>query len=249
MGADLIVENLHVSVDNKEILKGVDLQVSRGEIVAIMGPNGSGKSTLSNALMGHPRYEITEGRILHKGEDITNLKPHHRALRGMFLAFQYPRELSGVTIANFLRTALNARLPDGEKLDVPSFYEILREKMELLEMDPAFADRYLNEGFSGGEKKRTEMLQMAVLQPEIAILDETDSGLDVDALKIVANGINTLAGPNIGYVIITHYQRILDYVVPDTVHVLKAGRIVKTGGAELAKEVEARGYDWVDEAA
>jgi Fe-S cluster assembly ATP-binding protein len=255
MSAELEIKDLHVSIGDQEILKGVSLTVNKGEIHALMGPNGSGKSTLAYALMGHPQYEVTAGEVLFKGQSVLEMEPDERSRAGMFLAFQYPVAIPGVSVANFLRMALNARLPDDENVNgaskkgmsIPQFRRILKEKMALLEMDPSFAGRYLNEGFSGGEKKRAEILQMAVLEPEIAILDETDSGLDIDALRVVANGVNTLAGPDMGVLVITHYQRLLNYIKPDTVHVMLAGRIVESGGADLALELEERGYEWVRE--
>lgn len=239
--AFLDVKDLHVKIEGKEILKGVSLAVDKGEVVAIMGPNGSGKSTLAYALMGHPRYEIAKGRILLNGEDATGMEADDRAKKGLFLSFQYPQEIAGVSVSNFLRTALNSKRDD--KISVPDFHKLLQEKMGLLKFDKSFALRYLNEGFSGGEKKKAEILQMAVLQPIIGILDETDSGLDVDSLKIVANGINRLKGPDMGILLITHYQRILNYIIPDKVHIVVDGKIVKSGGKELALEVEERGYE------
>ena len=241
----LQIENLHVAVEGKPILKGLTLAVNRGEIHAIMGPNGSGKSTLANALMGHPKYEVTEGRVLYKGEDIAEWSADERGRRGLFLAFQYPTAIPGVSVANFLRMSLQARRKEqGEEKPLPpkEFRALMKEKMALLKMDDAFAGRYINDGFSGGEKKRAEILQMAVLRPEIAVLDETDSGLDIDALRIVAEGVNALAGPELGVLLITHYQRILNYIKPQFVHVLVDGRIVRSGGAELAHELEAQGY-------
>jgi Fe-S cluster assembly ATP-binding protein len=240
-----VIEGLHVSVEGKEILKGVDLVINRGEVHALMGPNGSGKSTLANALMGHPRYAVTKGRVLFMGEELLGLKPDERARRGVFLAFQYPIGIPGVVMGNFLRTALKARR--GEDVPVREFRKLLDETMDLLKMDPTFARRYVNEGFSGGEKKRAEVLQLALLQPEMAILDETDSGLDIDALRIVAEGIDALRGPERALLLVTHYQRMLNYVKPDIVHVLYDGRIVKTGGPELALELEKQGYDWIIE--
>jgi Fe-S cluster assembly ATP-binding protein len=240
-----VIEGLHVSVEGKEILKGVDLIVNRGEVHALMGPNGSGKSTLANALMGHPRYQVTAGRVLFLGEELVGLTPDERARRGLFLAFQYPVGIPGVVMGNFLRTALKARR--GEDVPVREFRKLLDETMDMLKMDPAFARRYVNEGFSGGEKKRAEVLQLALLQPEMAVLDETDSGLDIDALRIVAEGIDALRGPERALLLVTHYQRMLNYVKPDIVHVLYDGRIVKTGGPELALELEKQGYDWIIE--
>ena len=243
MTDELEIKDLHVSIDGKEILKGITLTVRKGEIAALMGPNGSGKSTLAYALMGHPNYTINSGKIFFKGIDIVEMPPNERAKLGMFLSFQYPAEISGVTVSNFLRTALNEK--KGKPIPIPEFHKLLKEKMALLKVKDAFATRYLNEGFSGGEKKRAEILQMAVLQPELAILDETDSGLDIDALKAVSEGVNQLHGPGLGILIITHYQRILSYIKPDTVHVMIDGRIVKSGHGELAKELEAKGYDWI----
>jgi len=240
-----VIEDVHVSVEGKEIVKGLNLVIRKGEVHALMGPNGSGKSTLAHALMGHPRYEVTEGRAIFKGEDILGMTPDKRARRGLFLAFQYPAGIPGVVMGNFLRSALKARR--GEDVPVREFRKVLDETLDLLKMDPAFARRYVNEGFSGGEKKRAEVLQMAMLEPEMAILDETDSGLDIDALKTVAEGINALRGPKRAMLLITHYQRILDYVRPDIVHVLYDGRIVKTGGPELAHELEKQGYEWIIE--
>jgi Fe-S cluster assembly ATP-binding protein len=240
-----VIEDLRVSIADKEILKGVNLTVNKGEVHALMGPNGSGKSTLANALMGHPRYLVTGGRILYKGEDISGLTTDERAKRGMFLAFQYPLEIPGVKVRQFLRMALKAGR--GTDVKVSEFRKLLAEKMRQLEVDPAFAERYLNEGFSGGEKKRNEVLQMAILQPELAIMDETDSGLDIDALKVVSQGINALRGPELGILLITHYQRMLNYVTPDFVHVLVGGRVVRSGGKELALELEERGYDQYQE--
>ena len=240
-----VIEDLHVNVEGKEILKGVDLTVNQGEVHALMGPNGSGKSTLANALMGDPRYKVTQGRILLNGEDMLPLPADQRARRGMFLAFQYPLEIPGVKVRHFLRMAVKAS--KGQELSVTEFRKQLFDKMAMLEMDRSFAERYLNEGFSGGEKKRNEILQMAMLEPTIAILDETDSGLDIDALRIVAGGINKLAGPDRGMLLITHYQRILSYVEPQFVHVLFDGRVVRSGGKELALELEAKGYDWIAE--
>jgi Fe-S cluster assembly ATP-binding protein len=243
-------------VEGKEILKGLDLEVRKGEIHALMGPNGSGKSTFANTLMGHPRYEVTSGDILFKGESILEMEPDERSVRGLFMAFQYPVAIPGVTVANFLRSALNARLAPAEgngavpkKKGIPpkEFRALLREKMSLLRMDEAFAGRYLNDGFSGGEKKRAEILQMAILKPEIAIMDETDSGLDIDALRVVSDGVNALSGPGLGVLVITHYQRILNYIKPHRVHVMLNGRIQLSGGPELAHELENRGYDWVKE--
>ena len=235
------VEDLHVSVEGKEIVKGLTLAVGRGEVHAVMGPNASGKSTLANAIMGHPRYQVTKGRVLFKGEDVTALTPDERARRGLFLAFQYPRAIPGVTMVNFLRSALRA--VRGSDMPVREFRTMLRETMTMLKIDEDFARRYINDGFSGGEMKRAEVLQMGILQPEMAILDETDSGLDIDALRIVSEGINALADDRRGFLIITHYQRILNYVRPHHIHVLFDGRIIKSGGPELALELEAEGYE------
>ncbi|MBI4170958.1 MAG: Fe-S cluster assembly ATPase SufC [Candidatus Aenigmarchaeota archaeon] len=243
----LEIKDLHVSVDGKEILKGIDLIVREGEIHALMGPNGSGKSTLSYAVMGHPRYKIDSGQILFDGKDVTTLKPNERAKLGLFLSFQYPSEIEGVSVANFLRTSLNT-LNNGNKLTLQEFRQLLIEKMALLNMDKSFSSRYLNAGFSGGEKKKGEILQLAVLQPRIAILDETDSGLDIDALKTVAEGINTISRQTaMGVLLITHYQRLLNYVKPDYVHILIDGRIVKSGNYELAEHLEEKGYGWTQE--
>jgi Fe-S cluster assembly ATP-binding protein len=247
----LQIRNLHVSIEGKEILKGVNLEIAQGEVHAIMGPNGTGKSTLAYTLMGHPAYTVTEGEVLFKGRSILGMEADERSREGLFLAFQYPVAIPGVTLANFLRTALNARRKAGNPQDkgvpVPEFRKMLKQKMDLLKMEQSFAGRYLNDGFSGGEKKRAEILQMATLQPEIAILDETDSGLDIDALRIVSEGVNALKGPAMGVLVITHYQRILNYIKPDVVHVMLGGRIVESGGAELALHLEENGYDWVRE--
>ncbi len=237
----LVIDDLHASVEDTAILKGVSLTVERGEIHALMGPNGSGKSTLANVLMGHPDYLITGGRILYLGEDITAWTPDQRGRAGMFLAFQYPEEIPGVSVVNFLRSALSNRT--GTDYTVLELRLTVMDTMKELGMDPSFADRYLNEGFSGGERKRNEILQMAVLQPELAIMDETDSGLDIDALRIVAEGVTRVASPERGFLIITHYQRMLDYITPDVVHVFMDGRIVETGDAGLAKRIEEDGYD------
>ena len=259
MSADLLIKSLHVSVEGQEFLKGLNLEMNKGEIHAIMGPNGSGKSTLANTLMGHPAYEVTHGEIWFNGENIVHLSPDERSRRGLFLAFQYPSAIPGVSVANFLRSALNARRTEsdapsngnGRQKGMPmrEFRNLLKEKMAALKMDPSFARRYLNDGFSGGEKKRMEILQMAMLRPEIAILDETDSGLDIDALRIVSEGVNELMSPDLGVLVITHYQRILDYIRPGRVHILVDGQIVMSGGPELALELEERGYDWVREGA
>ncbi len=245
MSSLIEVKNLFVEVEGKEILKGVDLTIEPGKIHALMGPNGSGKSTLSNALMGHPKYIVTKGSIIYKGEDITHLSADQRAKKGMFLAFQYPTAIPGVSVTNFLRTILKA--VRGTEIPVKEFRKELKETMELLEMRESFAGRYVNEGFSGGEKKRLEILQMALMKPQLALLDETDSGLDIDALKIVSEGINRLRGPQIGMLVITHYQRLLNYVQPDMVHVLVQGRIVESGGKELALELEAKGYERIEQ--
>jgi len=248
---DFEVRNLHVNVNGKEILKGVNLIIQRGEVHALMGPNGTGKSTLAYSLMGHPNYEITEGEVWFKGQNIVDMAPDERSRMGMFLAFQYPVAIPGVSVANFLRSAINARRKSVNSSDkgvsVPEFRKVLKERMDLLKMDYAFAGRYLNDGFSGGEKKRAEILQMAVLRPEIAILDETDSGLDIDALRIVSEGVNALRGPELGVLVITHYQRILNYIKPDRVHIMLGGRIVESGGSDLALHLEEHGYDWVRE--
>jgi len=239
----LKVDNLHVEIEGGEILKGLGLEVGKGEIHAIMGPNGSGKSTFSNVLMGHPRYDVTDGTIEFMGEDVMELEADERARLGMFLAFQYPSEVPGVSVANFLRTAVNS-VRENE-LSVMEMYRLIQEKMKIMQMDPKFAERYLNEGFSGGEKKRNEILQMLMLEPKLAIMDETDSGLDIDALQVVSKGVNELRGPEFSAVIITHYQRILRYIEPDHVHVMLDGRIVTSGGKELALALEDKGYDWV----
>ena len=239
----LKIEDLHVEIDGQEIVKGLDLEVGKGEIHAIMGPNGSGKSTFANVLMGHPRYEVTGGSITFQDEDVFELEPDERAKLGMFLAFQYPSEVPGVSVANFLRTAVNS--VREEELSPMEMYRLLQEKMGIMQMDPKFAERYLNEGFSGGEKKRNEILQMLMLDPKLAIMDETDSGLDIDALQVVAKGVNELRGPGFSAVIITHYQRILRYIEPDHVHVMLDGRLVTSGGKELAEGLEEKGYDWV----
>jgi Fe-S cluster assembly ATP-binding protein len=243
----LTINDLHVSIGDKEILRGLTLEIPSGEVHAIMGPNGSGKSTLSKAIGGHPDYTVTSGEILLDGENILGMGPDERARKGVFLAFQYPMEIPGVSNANFLRAALNARLPEGEEIEATDFYAKLYEEMDKLEMARTFTSRSVNEGFSGGEKKRNEILQMAMLAPKFAILDETDSGLDIDALKIVSAGVNAQRGPNLGILLITHYQRLLDYIVPDAVHVMASGRIVRSGGKELALELEAKGYDWLKE--
>jgi len=237
----LVIDELHASVEDTAILKGVSLTVQRGEIHALMGPNGSGKSTLANVLMGHPAYRVTDGRILYLGEDITEWTPDKRGRAGMFLAFQYPEEIPGVSVVNFLRSALSNRT--GTDYTVLELRLTVMDTMKELGMDSSFADRYLNEGFSGGERKRNEVLQMAVLQPELAIMDETDSGLDIDALRIVAEGVTRVASPERGFLIITHYQRMLDYITPDVVHVFMDGRVVESGDADLAKRIEEDGYD------
>jgi len=249
--SELSIRDLHVSIAGKEILKGVDLTIRQGEVHALMGPNGTGKSTLAYALMGHPSYEVTGGEALFKGVNILELKPDQRSHLGIFLAFQYPVAIPGVSMANFLRTALNSQRkvkdPEDKGIPIPEFRKLMRERMDLLKMDQNFAGRYLNDGFSGGEKKRAEILQLATLRPEIAILDETDSGLDIDALRIVSEGVNALRGPDLGVLVITHYQRILNYIKPDVVHIMMGGRVVESGGAELALHLEEHGYDWLRE--
>lgn len=243
----LVIRNLSAGVAGQEILRGLDLEVECGKVHAIMGPNGSGKSTLAKVLGGHPDYAVASGEVLMGGENILDLEPDERARKGLFVAFQYPMEIPGVSNANFIRAALQARLGEGEELEATEFYARLYEKMDLLEMDRKFTARSVNEAFSGGEKKRNEILQMAMLEPTYAVLDETDSGLDIDALKIVANGVNSMRGPDRGFLLITHYQRLLNYIVPDVVHVMVRGRIVRTGGKDLALELEQKGYDWVRE--
>jgi Fe-S cluster assembly ATP-binding protein len=264
----LIIRDLHAAIEGKEILRGVDLTVTQGETHALMGPNGSGKSTLANVIMGHPKYVVTQGEVLFKGLNLLELSADKRARLGLFLAFQYPSSVPGVSVGNFLRRAMEAKRegfnPNGpaEQTGTPpkrkglapaEFRKLLNEKMELLKVDSSFVGRYLNEGFSGGEKKRAEILQMAMLEPSMAILDETDSGLDIDALRIVSEGVNALRGPRMGVLIITHYQRILNYITPDVVHVMYQGRIIKSGGSEFALELEQKGYEWLtgeeDEAA
>jgi Fe-S cluster assembly ATP-binding protein len=244
----LSINNLQVKAEGKDILKGLSLNVNAGEVHAIMGPNGSGKSTLARALSGHPAYEVTGGEITYDGKDLLAMAPEDRAREGVFMAFQYPVEIAGINNAYFLKAALNAvRKHRGEQeLDAVEFMQLIREKAKLLEMNQEMLHRSVNEGFSGGEKKRNEIFQMAVLEPRLAILDETDSGLDIDALRIVSNGVNALRNPNRAIVVVTHYQRLLEYIVPDYVHVLSAGRIVRSGGKELALELEAKGYGWID---
>lgn len=245
----LEIKNLHASIDETEILRGLNLSIPKGEVHAIMGPNGSGKSTLAKVMAGHEDYEVTEGEVLMDGENLLDLEIDERSRAGLFLAFQYPMEIPGVSNANFLRAALQARLPEGEEIDAVAFYKDLRAKMASIGMDEKFTGRSVNEGFSGGEKKRNEILQMMMLEPKYAVLDETDSGLDIDALKIVAEGVNAMRSPERGFLLITHYQRLLDYIVPDQVHVLSDGQIVRSGGKELALELEEKGYDWLKEAA
>ena len=249
--SQLEIKNLHVSIEDKEILKGLSLTINQGEIHAIMGPNGTGKSTLAYTLMGHPNYTVTEGEIIFKGQNVLELEPDERSRAGIFLAFQYPVAIPGVTVANFLRTALNARRraanPEDKGMPILEFRKLLKENMDTLKMDHAFAGRYLNDGFSGGEKKRAEILQMATLKPEFAVLDETDSGLDIDALRIVSEGVNALSGPDLGVLVITHYQRLLNYIKPQFVHIMLDGRIVESGGPDLALHLEDQGYDWVRE--
>jgi Fe-S cluster assembly ATP-binding protein len=257
---DLVIRDLHASVEEKPILRGVNLEIRKGETHALMGPNGSGKSTLANVIMGHPSYKVTQGEIFFKGHNILALSADKRARMGLFLAFQYPSAVPGVTLSNFLRSAYVARkegydpdkpeeatgqAPKAKRLNPTEFRKLLQSKMEILKVDNTFLSRYLNEGFSGGEKKRAEILQMAILQPEIAVLDETDSGLDIDALRTVAEGVNALRGPNMGSLIITHYQRLLNYITPDIVHVMYKGQIIRTGGRELALELEEKGYVWL----
>jgi len=241
------ISGLKASVEGKEILKGVDLSIQGGEVHAVMGPNGTGKSTLASAIMGHPKYEVTEGSITLNGEDVLEMEVDERARAGLFLAMQYPSEIAGVTNADFLRSAINARRGEGNEISLIKFIRQMEAKMKELEIDPQFMHRYLNEGFSGGEKKRNEILQMMMLEPSIVILDEIDSGLDIDALKIVAAGVNSMRSEERGFLIITHYQRLLNYIKPDYVHVMMQGRIVKSGGPELAERLEAEGYDWVKE--
>ncbi len=247
--SSLQIQDLHVSIGDQEIVRGLSLTIEAGKVHAIMGPNGSGKSTLAKVLGGHPAYTVTSGEVLLDGESILEMAPDERSRAGLFLAFQYPMEIPGVSNANFLRAAVQARLGEGETLDATEYYARLYEKMDLLEMNRSFTSRAVNEGFSGGEKKRNEILQMAMLEPKFAVLDETDSGLDIDALKIVSNGVNALRGPERGILLITHYQRLLNYIVPDQVHVMMNGRIVREGGKELALELEERGYDWLNEEA
>ena len=249
--ARLQIQNLFVEVEGKEILKGFNLTMQQGEIHALMGPNGTGKSTLSYAIMGHPRYKVTRGDILLDGKSILGLSTDQRANLGLFLAFQYPVSISGVTLANFLRVAVNSKMkaadPDSKGISLVAFRKAMKAKMDFLGMDYSFAGRYLNEGFSGGEKKRAEILQLAMLEPKFAILDETDSGLDIDAVRIVSEGVNSLVGDNLGVLVITHYQRMLNFLKPDFVHIMYQGRIVETGQAELALKLEENGYDWIRE--
>jgi Fe-S cluster assembly ATP-binding protein len=241
----LEINDLHVAIGEKPIVRGVTLAIRSGEVHAVMGPNGAGKSTLAKAVAGHPDYAITGGDVLLDGRSILDMEPDERARAGLFLAFQYPSEIPGVSIANFLRAALQARLGDGEELDASAYYRRLYEKMDMLKIDRKFTSRSVNDGFSGGEKKRCEILQMAMIEPKFALMDETDSGLDIDALKIVAEGAERLRGPGLGMLLITHYQRLLNYIVPDFVHVMHEGRIVKSGDKSLALELDAKGYDWV----
>ncbi|EDN9404550.1 Fe-S cluster assembly ATPase SufC [Listeria monocytogenes] len=243
--ATLKIQGLHVEIEGKEILKGVNLEISTGEIHAIMGPNGTGKSTLSSAIMGHPKYEVTQGTITLDGEDVLEMEVDERARAGLFLAMQYPSEISGVTNAEFIRAAINSRREEGDEIPVMQFIRKLDAKMDILDMDEEMAERYLNEGFSGGEKKRNEILQLLMIEPKLAILDEIDSGLDIDALKVVSKGVNEMRGEGFGCLIITHYQRLLNYITPDFVHVMMQGKVVKEGGPELAKRLEAEGYDWI----
>jgi Fe-S cluster assembly ATP-binding protein len=243
--SQLEIKDLHISIGDKPIVKGLTLTIKQGEVHAVMGPNGTGKSTLAKAIAGHPDYTITGGDVLLGGQSVLAMQPDERARSGLFLAFQYPSEIPGVSIANFLRAAVQARMAEGEELDASGYYKKLYSKMDLLKIDRKFTARSVNEGFSGGEKKRCEILQMAMLEPKVALMDETDSGLDIDALRIVADGVNTMRGPNLGVLLITHYQRLLDYIVPDFVHVMYDGRLVKSGDKSLALELEAKGYDWV----
>jgi Fe-S cluster assembly ATP-binding protein len=245
----LQIKNLQVTAEDKQILKGIDLQVKAGEVHAIMGPNGSGKSTLARALSGHPEYEVTGGEVLFEGKDLLEMDPDTRAREGVFMAFQYPVEIAGVNNAYFLKAAVNAKRKHlGQpELDAMEFMQLIQEKSKLLEINQSMLQRAVNEGFSGGEKKRNEIFQMALLEPKLCVLDETDSGLDIDALKIVSNGVNAMRGPDRAFVVVTHYQRLLDYIVPDYVHVLSGGRIVKSGGKELALELEQKGYGWIDQ--
>lgn len=242
----LSIQNLHAKIADREILRGLSLEIPKGEVHAIMGKNGSGKSTLAKVMAGHPTYEVTSGDVLLDGKSLLELEPDERSRAGLFLAFQYPMEVPGVTIANFLRAAVQARLPEGQELDAVEYYETLYSKMDALKIDRKFTARSVNDGFSGGEKKRCEILQMAMLEPSYAVLDETDSGLDIDALKIVSEGVNALRSPERGFLVITHYQRLLNYIVPDVVHVMVEGRIVLSGEKDLALKLEAEGYDWVE---
>ncbi|MBY6737179.1 Fe-S cluster assembly ATPase SufC [Staphylococcus aureus] len=247
MASTLEIKDLHVSIEDKEILKGVNLTINTDEIHAIMGPNGTGKSTLSSAIMGHPSYEVTKGEVLLDGVNILELEVDERAKAGLFLAMQYPSEITGVTNADFMRSAINAKREEGQEINLMQFIKKLDKNMDFLDIDKDMAQRYLNEGFSGGEKKRNEILQLMMLEPKFAILDEIDSGLDIDALKVVSKGINQMRGENLGALMITHYQRLLNYITPDKVHVMYAGKVVKSGGPELAKRLEEEGYEWVKE--
>ncbi|HCZ0502297.1 TPA: Fe-S cluster assembly ATPase SufC [Staphylococcus aureus] len=247
MASTLEIKDLHVSIEDKEILKGVNLTINTDEIHAIMGPNGTGKSTLSSAIMGHPSYEVTKGEVLLDGVNILELEVDERAKAGLFLAMQYPSEITGVTNADFMRSAINAKREEGQEINLMQFIKKLDKNMDFLDLDKDMAQRYLNEGFSGGEKKRNEILQLMMLEPKFAILDEIDSGLDIDALKVVSKGINQMRGENFGALMITHYQRLLNYITPDKVHVMYAGKVVKSGGPELAKRLEEEGYEWVKE--
>ncbi|HDB0048798.1 TPA: Fe-S cluster assembly ATPase SufC [Staphylococcus aureus] len=247
MASTLEIKDLHVSIEDKEILKGVNLTINTDEIHAIMGPNGTGKSTLSSAIMGHPSYEVTKGEVLLDGVNILELEVDERAKAGLFLAMQYPSEITGVTNADFMRSAINAKREEGQEINLMQFIKKLDKNMDFLDIDKDMAQRYLNEGFSGGEKKRNEILQLMMLEPKFAILDEIDSGLDIDALKVVSKGINQMRGENFGALMITHYQRLLNYITPDKVHVMYASKVVKSGGPELAKRLEEEGYEWVKE--
>ncbi|HHC6367110.1 TPA: Fe-S cluster assembly ATPase SufC [Staphylococcus aureus] len=247
MASTLEIKDLHVSIEDKEILKGVNLTINTDEIHAIMGPNGTGKSTLSSAIMGHPSYEVTKGEVLLDGVNILELEVDERVKAGLFLAMQYPSEITGVTNADFMRSAINAKREEGQEINLMQFIKKLDKNMDFLDIDKDMAQRYLNEGFSGGEKKRNEILQLMMLEPKFAILDEIDSGLDIDALKVVSKGINQMCGENFGALMITHYQRLLNYITPDKVHVMYAGKVVKSGGPELAKRLEEEGYEWVKE--